>query len=299
MLKQKIKTVNNIVMAKRIRTKKNRRYRKKNRTFKIGGADPVVADPVVAGPVSSSVDEIKKKIEEEHSLGNLLPDFSLGDSKVTDKVVDLSEGVALKTIDGAADILGIDLNNSEKFNEKLEDIKNVLDDPENKELIKDIAGDVSEIGVVALQAAKPFVDELITDVSDKLGVIGNEFGETGVKVALNTLEEIPGAGVVIGTIRSASNIGEALLASSNATAEIVTKASDTVNASLQNFDNLLKEKGDVLARTTESINKFSENMKKMPSSIPRIDTPTIPKVSGGSRKHKRFNKKTKKVRFNL
>jgi hypothetical protein len=291
MLKQKIKTVNNIAMRKRIRTKKNRRYRKKNRTFKIGGADANEGAIVEA----TAADEIKKKIEEEHSLSNLLPDFSLGDSKVTDKVVDLSEGVALKTIDGAADILGIDLNNSEKFNEKLEDIKNVLDDPENKELIKDIAGDVSEIGVVALQASKPFVDELITDVSDKLGVIGNEFGETGVKVALNTLEEIPGAGIIVGSIRSASNIGEALLASSNATAEIVTKASDTVNASLQNFDNLLKEKGDVLARTTESINKFSENMKNMPSTIP---SSTL-KKSGGSRKHKRFRKKTKKVRFNL
>lgn len=289
MLKQKIKTVNNIAMRKRIRTKKNRRYRKKNRTFKIGGAD---AD------ATAVADELKKKIEDEHSLSNLLPDFGLGDSKVMDKVVDLSEGVALKTIDNTANILGVDLNNSEKFNEKLEDIKNVLDNPENKELIKDIAGEVSEIGVVALDAAKPFVNELITEVSDKLGVIGNEFGETGVKVALNTLEEIPGAGVVIGTIRSASNIGEAILASSNATAEVVTKASDTLNASLQNFDNLLKEKGDVLARTTDSINKFSENMKSMPSSInaPKINAPA---VVGGSRKHKRYNKKTKKVRFNL
>ena len=284
-------------MRKRIRTKKNRRYRKKNRTFKIGGANEGADASALVD--STSADELKKKIEEEHSLSNLLPDFSLGDSKVMDKVVDLSEGVALKTIDNTANILGIDLDNSEKFKDKLEDIKNVLDNPENKELLKDIAGEVSEVGVVALQAAKPFVNELITEVSDKLGVIGNEFGETGVKVALNTLEEIPGAGVVIGTIRSVSNIGEALLASSNATAEIVTKASDTVNASLQNFDNLLKEKGDVLARTTESINKFSENMKSMPNSIPRIDTPTTPKVSGGSRKHKRFNKKTKKVRFNL
>jgi hypothetical protein len=283
MLKQKIKTINNIAMGKRIRTKKIRRYRKKNRTFKIGGA-----------PADTGADELKKKIEDEHSLTNLLPDFGLGDSKVMDKVVDLSEGVAMKTIDNTANILGIDLNDSEKFKDKLEDIKNVLDDPENKELIKDIAGEVSEVGVVALQAAKPFVNDLITEVSDKLGVIANEFGETGVKVALNTLEEIPGAGVVIGTIRSASNIGEALLASTNATAEVVTKTSDTVNATLQNFDNLLKEKGDVLARTTESINKFSENMKSMPRSISKSNS-----KDGGSRKHKRCKNKSKKVRFNL
>ena len=270
-------------MRKRIRTKK------KNRTFKIGGD---------AAP-DTAADELKKKIEEEHSLSNLLPDFSLGDSEVMDKVVDLSEGLAIKTIDNTADMFGIDLNNSENFKEKLEDIKNVLDNPENKELINDIAGEVSEIGVVALQASKPFVNELITEVSDKLGVIGNEFGETGVKVALNTLTEIPGYGIIVGTIRSASNIGEAILASTNATAEVVTTVSDTTNATLQNFDNLLKEKGDLLTRTSESINKFSENMKSMPSTI---NTPTpIPATAaaGGSRKHKRHNNKTKKVRFSL
>lgn len=279
-------------MRKRIRTKKNRRYRrKKNRTFKIGGEG-----------ADTAADELKKKIEEEHSLSNLLPDFSLGDSEVMNKVVDLSEGLAIKTIDNTASMFGVDLNNSENFKEKLEDIKNVLDNPENKKLLNDIAGEVSEIGVVALQAAKPFVNELITEVSDKLGVIGNEFGETGVKVALNTLTEIPGYGVIVGTIRSASNIGEAILATTNATAEVVTTVSDTTNATLQNFDNLLKEKGDLLTRTSESINKFSENMKSMPSTI---NTPTpIPATAaaaaaGGSRKHKRHNNKTKKVRFSL
>ena len=280
-------------MRKRIRTKKNKRYRKKNRTFKIGGADDATATTADA-TATADADELKKKIEKEHSLSNLLPDFGLGDSEVMDKAVDLSEGVALKTIDGAAEIFGVDLNNSEKFNEKLEDIKNVLDDPKNKELMKDVVSNFAEVGVVALEAAKPFTNDLIEEISDKLKVVGNEFGETGVKIALNTLEEIPGAGVVIGTIRSASNIGEAILASTNATAEVVTKTSDTINASLQNFDNLLKEKGDLIDRTTESINKFSENMKSMPSSIP-----TTPSVVGGSRKHKRFKNKTKKVRFNL
>lgn len=299
-------------MRKRIRTKKNRRYRRKNKTFKIGGADNDASASASASEVMSDVDEIKQKIESEHSLTNLLPNFGLGDSKISEGLTDLSEGVALKTIDGAANILGVDLNNSEQFKERMEDIKNLLDKPENKELIKDIAGEISEIGVVALDAAKPFTNDLIKDISDKLGLIANEFGETGVKVALNTLEEIPGAGVVIGSIRSASNIGEAILASTNATAEIVTKTSDTINASLQNFDNLMKEKGDVLARTTESINKFSENMKSMPNSIPNISAPkfsspniSAPKFSsssnigGSSRKHKRINKKTKKVRFNL
>ena len=313
MLRQKIKTVNNIAMRKRIRTKKNRRYRKKNSTLKFGGVngganinDNSVNNGVLASDADVA-DELKKKIEDQHSLSNFLPDFNLGDSKIMEKIVDLSEGLAMKTIDGTAEVLDVDLNDSERFKEKLEDLKNVLNDPENKELMKEVAGEISEIGVVALDAAKPFINDLITEIFDKLKVVGDEFGETGVKVVLNTLEEIPGYGIIIGTIRSASNIGEAVLASTNATAEVVTKTSDTINASLQNFDKLLKEKGDLMDRTTESINKFSENMKSMPNSIstpavPKMSTPAVPKMSnlaGGSRKHKKNNKKTKKVRFNL
>jgi len=300
-------------MRKRIRTKKNLGYRKKNRSFKIGGTVPIGG----AVPIrdADSVDELKKQIEDQHSLGNLLPDFSLGDSKIMGKIVDLSEGLAMKTINTTAEVLDVDLNDSAEFKEKIEDLKDVLNDPKNKELMKEVVANFAQVGIIALDAAKPFINDLIEEIFDKLKVVGTEFGETGVKVALNTLEEIPGYGIIIGSIRSASNIGEALLASTNATAEVVTKASDTFNATLQNFDKLLKEKGDVLARTTESINKFSDNMKSM-SKMPKIpktpktpktpkipSTPKIPKTSltldGGSKNNKKFNNKTKKVRFNL
>ena len=150
----------------------------------------------------------------------------------------------------------------------------------------------AQVGIVALDAAKPFIDDLIDEIFEKLKVVGTEFGEAGVKIALNTLEEIPGYGVIIGTIRSASNAAEAVLASSNAFSEVVTKTSDTINASVQNFDKLMKEKGDLINRTTESINKFSENMKSMPTNI---NTNSV----GGTRKHKKNNNKSKKVRFNL
>jgi hypothetical protein len=285
-------------MRKRIRTKKNRRYRKKNRTLKFGGANEGANINInndtsttanATANATAGADDLKKTIEDQHSLSNFLPDFNLGDSKIMGKIVELSEGLAMKTINSTAAVLDVDLNDSAEFKEKLEDIKNVLNDPRNKELMKEVIANFAQVGIVALDAAKPFINDLITEIFDKLKVVGNEFGETGVKVALNTLEEIPGYGIIIGTIRSASNIGEAILASSNATAEVVTKTSDTINASLQNFDNLLKEKGDLIDRTTESINKFSENMKSMPSS------PAV----GGSRKHKRCNNKTKKVRFNL
>jgi hypothetical protein len=276
-------------MRKNNRTKKNRRYRRKNKSFKIGG--DIQEQPETA-VTSAAADELTKKIEAEHSLSNFLPDMNLGDSKVMQKVVDLSEALAIKTIDNTSEFLNIDLKDSEQLQKRLEEIKIVLNDPKNKELMREVVANFAQVGIVALDAAKPFIDDLIDEVFEKLKVVGNEFGEAGVKIALNTLEEIPGYGVIIGTIRSASNAAEAVLASSNAFSEVVTKTSDTINASVQNFDKLMKEKGDLINRTTDSINKFSENMKSMPTNI---NTNSI----GGSRKHKKNSNKSKKVRFNL
>ena len=292
-------------MRKRIRTKKNRRYRKKNRTLKFGGANEGNNGEGNNGKGNNgegnngesnngeSIDELTKKIEDQHSLSNFLPDLGLGDSQVMNKIIQLSEGLAIKTIDNTSEFLNIDLNDSEKFEQRIKELKDVLNDPKNKELMTEVVANSAQVGVVALDAARPFVDDLITEIFEKLKVVGNEFGEAGVKIALNTLEEIPGYGVIIGTIRSVSNAAEAFLASSNALSEVVTKTSDTFNASIQNFDKLLKEKGDLIGRTNESINKFSENMKAMPNTV------SAPASAGGSIKHKRCNNKTKKVRFNL
>lgn len=272
-------------MRKNIRTKKNRRYRRKNKSFKIGGNAQEQSE--------TAVDALTKNIEDQHSLSNFLPDMNLGDSKVMQKVTDLSQALAIKTIDSTAHFLDIELKDSEQFQKRLEEIKVLLNDPKNKELMREVVVNLAEVGIVALDAAKPFIDDLITEIFEKLKVVGNEFGEAGVKIALNTLEEIPGYGVIIGTIRSTSNAAEAVLASSNAFSEVVTKTSDTVNASVQNFDKLMKEKGDLINRTTESINKFSENMKTMPTNV----NPS----SGGatSRKYKKNNNKSRKVRFNI
>ena len=280
---------------KNIRTKRNKRLRKKNKSYKIyGGSENVINDNENIG--KKDIDALTEQIKAQHSLSNFLPDFglsnvNLGDSKVLEKLTDLSESLAVKTIDKSAEYLNVDLKNSEQFKEKLEDLKNVFNNPENKKLIGEVVANLSEVGVVALSAASPFITKLFEEITEKVKLIGSEFGETGVKVAMNTLGEIPGYGIIVGTVRSASNIGEAILASTNATAEVVTTASDTLNASVQSFDKLLKEKGDLINRTTDSINKFSENIKQMP----------LQQSGGGgiSRRYKKDKNKTKRVRFNL
>ena len=291
---------------KNMRTKRNKRLRKKNKSYKIyGGSENVINENIDRKDIDRKdidrSDDLTEQIKAQHSLSNFLPDFglsnfglsnlNLGESKVLNKLNDLSESLAVKAIDKSAEYFNVDIKNSDQLKERLEDLKKVFDDPKNKELIGEISANLSEVGVVALTAASPFITKLLEETTEKVKLIGSEFGEAGVKVALNTLGEIPGYGVIVGTVRSANNIGEAVLASTNATAEVVTTASDTLNASMQSFDKLLKEKGDLIDRTTDSINKFSENMKHMPEQ------------SGGSggisRRNKKDKNKTKRVRFNL
>jgi methyl-accepting chemotaxis protein len=274
------------------KTRKYKRYKSKNKLTKFsknkyGGEPPkpqVEDNPNIQNPESKENDELMKKIEDSHSLNNLMPNFSLGDSKIMKGIVNLSEALAMQMMDKTAQFFNLDLNDSEKFKQRLEELKVILDDPENKKLMRELMGNFSELGVISLEASAPFIEKLIIEIFEKLTVMGNEFGKAGLKIALNTLTEVPGYGIIVGSIRSASNAGEAVLASTNAASEIITTTSDNINAAVQNFDKLLKEKQDVIDRTAQSIDSFSNNMKNMPNNIQQ--------QKGG--------KKTKKnVRFNI
>jgi len=277
------------------KTRKYKRYKSKNKLTKFsknkyGGEPPkpqVEEKTNIQNPESKENDELMKKIEDSHSLNNLMPNFSLGDSKIMKGIVNLSEALAMQMMDKTAQFFNLDLNDSEKFKQRLEELKVILDDPENKKLMRELMGNFSELGVISLEASAPFIEKLIIEIFEKLTVMGNEFGKAGLKIALNTLTEVPGYGIIVGSIRSASNAGEAVLASTNAASEIITTTSDNINAAVQNFDKLLKEKQDVIDRTAQSIDSFSNNMKNMPNNIQQ-------------QQQQKGGKKTKKnVRFNI
>jgi hypothetical protein len=81
---------------------------------------------------------------------------------------------------------------------------------------------------------------------------------------LNTIQSIPGVGVVVGAARSFDTIGQAVLSAVNASSEIVTSTSDAVNGSVQNFERLKEEKEDLLDRTSSSVADFTNgSVKKM------------------------------------
>ena len=254
---------------------KNKR-KKRNTTIKIygGNANTLQGASNISNTSNnvtseSQSNEIMDEVKSKH-------DLSLGNSILVQKASLLAEGIAIKTIEAIGNLLGIDLSDTQDISGNLDRIKAALANPENREKIREIIGQLSEILAVALEAASPFIQPLIDKTFDVGANALSKMGESAVKIGLNTAEEIPGVGVLIGTIRSLSNALEAFLSTANAGEEIITTASDSVNAAFQNFNKLTKEKEASLNRIQNSVNNFQMPQYNMPQLNTQYKMPQFP-----------------------
>ena len=249
------------------------RKQKKYNTKKLTGGDGITTTQ--QNIVEPGVAKVDEEVKEENKLVNFL---GLGKSPLIQKSKQLAEGIAVNTLNNVGEFVGVDLENPASVQEKLDNMKRTLSDPETtKKMV--------ELGVIALEATEPFAKPLIDKTVEAGSEAISKMGEAGVKVLLNTAEEIPGVGIVLGTVRSLNNVGEAIISSVNAGTEVITSTSDTINATTKNFKRLLKEKEDVLNRTQNSVNNFTQAGG------------ALKLIKGGTRKTwLKRNKKTKKSR---
>ena len=272
---RKMRIIRKTKMTNKNYNKNNKYHRYKNRLI---GGNSLSND----NNSSQIMNEVKK--ERKFNIA------SLGNIPVFKKTGELAEGLTLKGVERMGSLLGINLSDSRNVNEKLDQIKMALSDPKNKEKIKEIFSEAAKVGAVAVEAASPFIQPLV----NKSIAVGTEamskIGESAVKIALNTAEEIPVAGVVIGTVRSLSNAGEAFAAASSAASEVVTASSDTINAATKNFERLMKEKMNSVNRINDSLNKFQQPFNgrgNMQFPSPQMQ---MQKITGGNTRKYRRNK---------
>jgi len=301
MYTRNIRNTKNIRKIMKNATKITKKYRdhSRNKKLSIGGAD--LSNDQTASEIMNEV-----KNERKFNINNF--SMPLANVPILKKTRELAEGLIIKGVDEIGLLLGVDLYSSQSIGDKLEEIKMVLADPKNKEKLKEIVSEAAKVGSVAIEAATPFIEPLL-DKTVKLGRDAmTKISESAVKIGMNTAEEIPGVGVVIGTVRSLSDAGEAVLAASNAATEVITTTSDSINAATKNFERLMKEKMDGLNRISDSVNKFQQPfnrvkqmqipkmtnpMTNIPNPMKNMTTP-MPKISGGTRrKYKKFTKYTK------
>lgn len=248
------------------KTKRNKFIRK---TRLIGGDESSIND--------RNANEIMNEVKKERELN-----FNLGDLPVLKKSRELVEGLAIKGIEHIGLLLGVDLSNSQDINEKLEKIRIAFADPKNKEKVREIVSEAAEVGNVAIEAALPFIKPLVDKTVDVGREALSKLGESAVKIGLNTAEEIPGVGVVLGTVRSLSDAGEAMVAASNAASEVVTTTSDSINAATKNFERLMKEKMQGLNRINDSVSKFQKPFTR--DQLMTMAPTQIQNLRGGNRR---------------
>jgi hypothetical protein len=210
---------------------------KKNKTKKIYGGDGNVQSPNTPG--EQILQQIKQDRENKRQNSASASEEVRG---VLGNTVTLIKGITTNGIKTAGKFVGVDLDNPENTNREF----------------NEVISNSAIIGAAALQASEPFIQPLVDKTLEVAEKSGSKIAESGVKILLNTAEEIPGVGVLIGTIRSLSNAGEAFTASTDAFAEMTTAYADVINATAQNMSNQVQQAKQVGGRTLKSISEFNK-----------------------------------------
>jgi hypothetical protein len=215
-------------------------------------------------------------------IGNLKKPIS----NIVNESVTLGEGLIEKGIEKAGDIVGVDVTQPQIVENKLQQIENIISNPKIKE-------EVSKIAEVAGEAMEPYIGPLEEKVIQKTKEVGEELGKSAVQIGLNTAEEIPGVGVVIGTLRSLDQAAKAGLSTVNAFTEVSKDTTDAINATAKNYKRLMEEKSKIGERINNSISEFSNPQSLLSKSNPLNINST--KTGGGFNSKKKYNKTKKYI----
>lgn len=253
------------------RTSKNYKTHKTYKRYKLYGGD-VLNTP---NQPNNSINQIMEQVKSQRK-------FDLGNNEIVQKIQNLLKGFFIQATEKIAKLANVDINDPSGMDKKLDQIKNVLINPTNKEKLKEITNELSKNAALVIQSASPFLNEFI----DKIVPIGtktlSEIGEAIVKIGLNTAEEIPGVGILVGTIRSIGSAGEAIASSTNAASEVITTVSDALNGSIMNYKKIAEENAGRLNNINKSINEFQKTPlrplnigKNISSQIPQAVASTM------------------------
>ena len=210
----------------------------------------------------NQTNQIEKNVEAGH------PGLSPAIKNAFGAVTEAAEQAAIYVLEKISSFLGTDLTNKDSVNEKLEEIKQIVSDPKIRQKLMLIA-------VAAKPALQKFTEEIVEAVTKS----ADKIGQGAVKVILNTLEEIPGVGVLIGTARSADTIAQTFQSVGNTFAEVTMSASDAINETKQNMVNIMNTK--IPSYKMPEVPKMSSyKMPEVPkmSSIPTMSSYKMPEA---------------------
>ena len=235
--------------------------------------------------VLNSMKPVSNVIESAQGMAtNIIGNLKKPVSNVVSKGVTLAEGLIEKGIEKVGDFVGVDVNQPQTIENKLHQIENIISNPEIKK-------EITKIGEVVGEAMKPYIKPLEEKIIEKTEEVGKELGTSAVKIALNTAEEIPGLGILIGTIRSLDQATKAGLSTINAFSEVSKETTDAINATAKNYKRLMGEKNQINERINNSISEFANPQSLLSNTNKSLNNGSS-NVTGG-RSKKKYSKSKK------
>ena len=218
--------------TKKIRKTNKRRYlqnRKSRRMY--GGYQDGGAD-LAANNILDKIDEQNKvEFPELKDIPFVGP--------IIEKTGNLVEGALVKGIDVMGNSIGVDIDNPGSISEKLNNIKEDLNNPENVENAKAILGNAGKYVEVGIEAAAPVIEKTV----DKILPVVREEADKAIKAVVatgvNLGEDV--FGPFIGIPRTLLSAATAFNASVNAGSELIKGVAETVQGTQDNYNRIINE----------------------------------------------------------
>ena len=143
--------------------------------------------------------------------------------------------------------------------------------------MKKLLGEGAKVVALGLDSSRPAINKFVETTTNAFEKSATKMGSAAVNIGLNTLEEIPGVGVVIGTIRSLDKAVKAAQSVVNAGNEVVAASGDAVNQVTQNIENAKSKMNvmDLQKQLQDKIRDKTEILKKVGGSIAEFRDTTL------------------------
>ena len=213
------------------------------------------------GEDAAAVERIEQQVEAKNQLAlPALEDVPVVGA-IAEKTGDLIETAGVKAVDAVGDWIGVDLDNPQSLGAKIDGVTAALSDPQNVERMKEAARNGAKLGGVMLEASSPFVEKFVDEAIPIAQTGIEKASKATVATGVNLLEDI--AGPLIGIPRTLLSAAEAVSATVNAGAGLVKKGSETIDATLENYDRLVQQQ---------------PQMPQMPQIPQAPEMPTVPQM---------------------
>ena len=230
--------------TRKIRKTNKRRYlqNRKSRRMYGGFQDGVAGDGGFQDGGSQddlAANKILDKIDEQNKVEfPAIKDIPFV-GPIIEKTGNLVEGALVKGIDVMGNSIGVDVDNPGSISEKLNNIKEDLNNPENVENAKAILGNAGKYIEVGIEAASPVIEEMSDKILPVVTKEADKAIKAGVATGVNLVEDV--AGPFIGIPRTLLSAATAFNASVNAGSELIKGVSETVQGTQDNYNRIINE----------------------------------------------------------